>query len=102
MDIALVSDENYFPGLWVTILSLLAKSEDASSINLYVVDSGITDESWLRLSEAVEQHPKPPELIRTIFSRDKLDDYQFPGTRGPLPYARLFLPELLQSDRVLI
>jgi len=101
MDIALVSDENYFPGLWVTILSLLAKSEDASSINLYVVDSGITDESWLRLSEAVSQHPKPPQLIRTIFSREKLDDYKFPGTRGPLPYARLFLPELLQSDKVL-
>ena len=101
MDIALVSDENYFPGLWVTILSLLAKSEDASSINLYVVDSGITDESWLRLSEAVSQHPKPPRLIRTIFSREKLDDYNFPGTRGPLPYARLFLPELLQSDKVL-
>jgi lipopolysaccharide biosynthesis glycosyltransferase len=101
MDIALVSDENYFPGLWVTILSLLAKSEDAGSINLYVVDSGITDESWLRLSEAVSQHPKPPQLIRTIFSREKLDDYKFPGTRGPLPYARLFLPELLQSDKVL-
>ena len=101
MDIALANDEYYFVGLWSTVLSLLSSTPDASSLRIHVIDTGISDASWKRLSHAVARHPAPPKLLRKIFPRERLDGLDIPGTISPLVYARLFLPELLDCDRVL-
>ncbi len=101
MNIALANDEYYFAGLWSTVISLLAATPDASSLRIHVIDTGISDASWERLSDAVAKHPAPPELVRKIFPREKLEGLDIPGPRSPLVYARLFLPELLDCDRVL-
>jgi len=101
MDIALANDEYYFPGLWCAVLSLLASTTDASCLNIYVIDTGISDTSWSRLSEAVAKHPSPPRLIRKKFPRHKLDGLNIPGDLSPLVYARLFLPELVECQRIL-
>jgi lipopolysaccharide biosynthesis glycosyltransferase len=101
MNIVLVSDENYFCGLWATVLSLLGSTSDASDLTIYIVDSGISDASWEGLVNAVQQHPKPPVLLRKPISRETIDKYDFPGNRSNLTYARLFIPELLDCDHVL-
>ena len=101
MNIALANDEYYFVGLWNTVLSMLASTPDASSLRIHVIDTGISDSSWDRLERAVAQHPRPPELLRKIFPRERLDGLDIPGPRSPLVYARLFLPELLDCKSVL-
>lgn len=101
MNIAFANDEYYFSGLWAAILSLLASTPDASKLKIHVIDTGISDASWWRLVAAVGKHPSPPELLRKSLKREKLADLGIPGSRSPLVYARLFLPELLDCDRVL-
>ena len=101
MDIALANDEYYFHGLWATLLSLLAATPDASRLRIHVIDTGITDASWQRLADAVGRHPAPPVLNRKVFPRERLEGLNIPGPRSPLVYARLFLPELLECERVL-
>ena len=101
MNIALANDEYYFVGLWNAVLSMLASTPDASSLRIHVIDTGISDSSWERLEKAVAQHPQPPELLRKIFPRERLDGLDIPGPRSPLVYARLFLPELLDCESVL-
>lgn len=99
MDIALANDEYYFTGLWSTLMSLLASTPDASNLRIHVIDTGIEDASWERLSIAVAKHPSPPTLLRKVFPPDELDKIRVPGQRYPI--TKLFLPELLDCDRVL-
>ena len=101
MDIALANDEYYFVGLWNTVLSLLASTPDASRLRINIIDTGISDESWNRLADAIAKHPAPPALIRKVFPRERLEGLNIPGPRSPLVYARLFLPEILDCERVL-
>lgn len=101
MDIALANDEYYFVGLWNTVLSLLASTPDASRLRINIIDTGISDESWNRLADAIAKHPAPPTLVRIVFPRERLEGLNVPGPRSPLVYARLFLPEILDCERVL-
>ena len=42
-----------------------------------------------------------PTLVRKVFPRERLEGLDIPGPRSPLVYARLFLPEILDCERVL-
>lgn len=101
MQVALVSNERFFPGLWATAISMLICIENAESISLTVIDFGIRDESWQRLEEAVYMHPHPPKIKRVPFPETLMRGLTGVSHERRPAYARLYLPELLETGPVL-
>ena len=49
INIVLASDQNYYIGLWVTLVSLLSNTKTKSVINFFIFDGGINKKSKIKL-----------------------------------------------------
>ena len=102
VEIAVASDQNYFDGLLVTLVSMAAYCADQNVVlSFHVLDGGIDDESFSMLKCSVQRaHP------RCTIHRIKVEELTwsaFPVFHGNhMAYARLALPELLPNVHHLI
>jgi lipopolysaccharide biosynthesis glycosyltransferase len=97
LSIALASDEGYIDGL-VGTLSGVARSARGKIIQAIILDCGLADADWRKLSRHLAASFSHLHLIRQIISPDRLQIFN-PHNRiirlTNSAYARLLLPELL-------
>ena len=99
--VALASNERYFPGLYCAVASALRHVSEKRSVNLWVLDGGISQPSREMLERLVDGFAKP---VRLEFVA--IDESVFRGaTLGPgeshMTYCRILLPRSLNVPRVI-
>src|SRR6266436_1067231 len=99
--LALASDERYFPGLYCAVASALNHVSRETSVNLRVLDGGISQPSKDRLERLVDRFGNQ---VRLKFV--PADESVFRGaTLGPgeshMTYCRILLPHLLDVPRLI-
>lgn len=98
MNIVYSTSDAYSGIAAVSIASLLENSRDASEINVYVIDMGISDQNRERLEELVNRYE------RKLFFLDKLNIEKLTGTHIDVgrwhisTFSRLFLLHVLPED----
>lgn len=101
IEIALPSDQNYFPGLMVTVYSMAKNASSNAVLVFNILDGGIVDDSFALLQKTVAKvHPK------SSFRRFKIDEQDFstfPDWKGnKMTYVRYLLPRLLKESQFVI
>jgi len=98
--IVVSSNENYLPGVFVTLGSLLdsASTSSTSAFHLHVLDTGITSAGRAKLSAFIRRFPNAELCFHTI------DQTGFTGLRrdyggGFSAYARLLMGSLIDAPR---
>lgn len=94
IEIAIPSDENYFPGLLVTAYSMAKNASPDVTLSFNILDGGIEDSSFELLKASVIRiHPN------SLFARYKVEERDFsncPTFHGNrMTYVRFLLPRLL-------
>ena len=100
MNICYASDHNYAPVLAVSIISLL-KHNTSRQINIYVLDSGLTEQDKTRLVDIVSKysHGGHIEFHDVLALIDRIRDMGLPPFFGKYsPYARLAMSETLPEN----
>jgi len=94
IDIAIPSNEAYFPGLLVTICSIVKYADMASRLRFHVLDGGIPTASFRKLSDSVARINPDAQIDRICINELSLSS--LPDWRGnKMTYARILLPSLL-------
>lgn len=99
--IASSCDERYFPGLLATFTSILLNADSNNKYCFYLIDGGLGDESKITLKKslgAIYSNAKVYFFKPDLSLFDSLPKMFFGSA---LPYARLLLPELLTTDKVI-
>ena len=101
IEIALPSDQNYFPGLLVTMYSIAKNAASSAHLSFNILDGGIRESSFELLKESILRvHPK------SSFRRFKINeqDYStFPAFHGNrMTYVRFLLPTMLPENEFVI
>lgn len=103
-NIVYASDDNFSEIMGVSIVSLFHNNQDADNINLWILDSNISDMNKERVERTCEQYNRPlPHWITAINIEEKLN-MKVQLDRGSFSqYARLFISSLLPEgqERVL-
>lgn len=101
MNIAFATDENYVGPLAVSLNSLLRHT--GGTIRVYIIDDGITEQSWEKLSEIISGPDRT--LIRLTVPKERFHGIKISGcisswiTESTL--SRIVLPELVSDlDRI--
>lgn len=99
VNLAFACNEAFFPGLLVTLSSVLLNGTEDAEFRIFVLDGGIRDESWQRLAATLERFSVPTELHKV-----PIDLGSFAGCKAlnenHVAYARLLLPSLIAEPRV--
>lgn len=93
--VALASDENYFRGLLTTVFSIIDYSSTPNRLRFYVLDGGISENSWIVLGNLCKAHGAG--LVRLTIDQTVFSDLQSWHGEGKMTYARLLLPELMPT-----
>jgi lipopolysaccharide biosynthesis glycosyltransferase len=99
--LAFASDERYFPGLYCAVASALNHVSWKTSVNLWVLDGGISQGSKDRLERLVDRFGNQVRLKfvpvnESVFRRATLG----PG-ESHMTYCRILLPHLLDVPRLI-
>jgi len=99
--LALASNERYFPGLYCAVASALGHVSQERSVDLWVLDGGISQASKNMLVRLVDRFGKPTRLDFV-----PIDQFAFRGAAlGPgkshMAYCRIMLPQLLDLSRLI-
>jgi lipopolysaccharide biosynthesis glycosyltransferase len=100
IQVVLASNRNYFCGLLVTLLSLLA-SNDGNTFSIHIIDGGLSDWQKRILSKRTLERNSGNEI-----HFHKLDSSVFKGFRTDygnsyMAYARILMASFINADRVL-
>ncbi len=100
VSIALCSDERYAPGLFVAATSILMHMDPKRPVELFVLDTGLSDRSWHRFKAHVR---KFSSSVQTVRLRPDLSAFMgCPSLRGShAAYSLLLLPELVNRQKLL-
>jgi len=99
--IVLTCDETYFAGLYVVVGGVLLHAREDTEFCFHVVDGGIREESWGKLSALVARLSP-----RSRLNRIPCDDSTFHGLPRDagdsyMCYIRLLMPELIDESKIL-
>ena len=103
INIVLASDQTYYIGLWVTLVSLLSNTKTKSVINFFIFDGGINKKSKIKLLKKLKK-------INTTITISWLDpqshlyqNFLYMNSGSPtLSYSRIIIPEKLDYlDKVI-
>lgn len=97
MNIALASDNNYAIYLHIVIVSILDHNKN-NEINIYIIDSGITEENKKRIKKSVDEYS---QKIRFIDANSLVGDLQVDNSFPLSAYSRLFLTRLEDIDKII-
>jgi lipopolysaccharide biosynthesis glycosyltransferase len=56
VQVALASDERYFPGLLTTITSIVCSTAPDTPIRFVVLDGGLTEKAWQKLETTARMY----------------------------------------------
>lgn len=101
IEVALPSDQGYFPGLLVAVYTLAKYASKGKVLSFHILDGGIEDASYALLINATERvHPN------CVFRRHKVEEKDFsyfPAWKGnKMTYVRFLLPSLLPDKDYVI
>lgn len=100
VSIALCSDDRYFPGLLVTVTSIIVHTAVDQPLEFFVLDTGIGDRHWRELERVVRRYSAVCTLRRIPLDLSRFGGYpRLDGSLGA--YARILLPDLVDRDRVI-
>lgn len=104
LTIALAADGSYFHGLVGTLSGILRRNR-SDSLEVVILDCGISDQKWAIFSENFSELYPKLSIRRIKISPDQLAVFVPPGKKQRMcssAFARLLLPELLPDrDRIL-
>ncbi len=98
--IVLASDNNYFPGLFVTISSLL-NSNKTTEFHLHIIDGGLVKKNKTKIkTHLVSNHAKS---IISFYDFDLKIFRQFKPLYGKslVTYARIFIPSIINVNKII-
>lgn len=96
IEIAMPSDQNYFPGLLVTAYSLAKHAKADAALSFNILDGGIKDDSFSLLRESVCKVHANSSFRR--FKINEQDFSAFPDWKGnKMTYVRYLLPTFLKD-----
>ena len=73
INVIFASDNNYVPFLLISIASLLENEHNFKSVNLYILDDGISNENKGRINKLVNNYPASISFFKT----KKLEEMDF-------------------------
>jgi lipopolysaccharide biosynthesis glycosyltransferase len=94
MNIAFAADENYTGPLAVGLNSLLRHTE--GTFRIYIIDGGITEQSWNGLSEIVSGPGRT--LVRLTVPKERIQGAKASGWVTETAFFRIVLPELVSDQ----
>lgn len=92
IQIGLASDNNYYPGLFATAVSIAKFADKAAKLVFNIVDGGIAKERIKALTDAITRYHVRSEI--NFFELNRAANNIFPSKMN---YARLLLPEFLPN-----
>lgn len=96
--LVLSADDNYARPLATAAYSALAHMPDGWSVDLYVIDGGISASNRARIARVAEEAPTPTTLRWITPDPERVSDLPLLNTRmSTSAYLRLCLPELLSD-----
>lgn len=98
ISIVLATDQNYFPGLWVTLVSLLMFTNSKKHFMFYVFDGGINDASKHKLVQVLK---KLNDNFTINWLRADLGQFNsYKSMEGNfITYSRILIPKLLKERK---
>ena len=101
INIVLASDQTYYIGLWVTLVSLLCNTKTKSVINFFIFDGGINKKSKIKLLKKLKEINKN---ISISYLDPQLDEFKDPSSAylsdrmseksaGFLSYSSIMIPK---------
>ena len=105
LTLLLGSDEAYFPGLLMALLSTLQSIDANKSYHVILLDGGIEPKSYRFLEEKVEAL-RARRALRMTVERLPLDLGEFDGLpkiwgRSAMTYARILAPDFTDADALI-
>ena len=98
ISIVLATDQNYFPGLWVTLTSLLLHTQTKKHLLFYVFDGVINTGSKQKLKKALGKLNKNHTLEWLTADVSKFSNLRsMEGSH--MAYCRLLIPKLLKEEK---
>lgn len=100
--VALASDESFFPGLFVAVISVLLSTKTQKDIIFHILDSGISDDSWNKMIKTSQNLKSNSYFVRisNIDISKVFEGVSF--WRGKYhTYLRVLLPDLIKSKQII-
>jgi len=99
--LGLASNERYFPGLYCAVASALSHLSKERSVNLFVLDGGISPSSRDALSRLVSRVGAAVRVEFVMVDPSVFDKATLGPGRSHMAYCRILLPELLDVPRLI-
>ncbi len=99
--VGLVSDERYFPGLFVTIVSVLLSTKTTKQIDFHVIDTGIQDNSWNCLEQTLKKFSSKVSLFRHKLDLSAFSDLPKWKFGSHAVYARFLFLDLVKAPQII-
>ena len=99
INIVLASDQNYYIGLWVTLVSLLSNTKTKSVINFFIFDGGINKKSKIKLLKKLKEINKNISISYLEPQLGTFKNFNVPNDKpsGSLIYSSVIVPESLNN-----
>jgi lipopolysaccharide biosynthesis glycosyltransferase len=95
------SNERYFPGLYCAVVSALSHLSKERSVNLFVLDGGISPPSRETLSRLVRRVGEAVRVEFVMVNPSAFDKATLGPGRSHMAYCRILLPQLLDVPRLI-
>jgi lipopolysaccharide biosynthesis glycosyltransferase len=95
--LAFAADDNFGEGLGVAVYSALVHLAPAASPEVYVLDNGLSDPSWGRLTKVVGAARPGVALHRVKIAAEHLGPVADDSHLSAAAYSRVLIPELVPS-----
>lgn len=99
--IGLVSDERYFPGLFVTIVSVLLSTKTTKKINFHIIDAGIQDNSWNEMEQTLKKLSSKVYLFRHKLDLSAFSDLPTWKYGSHAVYARFLFLHIVKAPQII-
>ena len=104
MNIVVSSDENYVPHLETLLVSIGENNKNVDNLMIYIFDGGITIQSKKSIEKVTQKYVNM-QIVYLEMSEKKILELigsnNLERDRSLAAYARIFIPEIIKSDKAL-
>jgi len=101
IEVGLASDQRYFAGLMVTVVSICVFSSDNSCIRINIITTDIDIDSRKKLEKISKRYKKCVTFNWIEINEDIFEDMPDFFFESKLTYARLLFPEVLNYNKII-
>ena len=98
--LVLASDQGYFEGLWVTLISLMVFTNTKRHIKIYIMDGGIEKASKKQLQKQLHKINNNFEIKWLIADIEKFKSFKSMNN-SYVCYSRILIPEIIVEPKVI-